>query len=256
MVALARMPLTRNRLPVKDDETPSTAADIRALADQAEAEAAEAEALAAAARARGPRHPVAPPGRSHRGQKRRSGQRRSRSKRKLPQKQTPQKKKPPQKQPRKKKKPQKQPRNSAPRNPPRNPRCSPKRPQKSTQRTPFRSKNRTPQRKNWKRLRLLTSRRVTRAKKVRPRSRPPLTLRPPMTNNRRDVGAACPVACTVPNGPRSWRSWPSSSSSPRWQPVCYMVQGASRCGAAAPARGRIRRRRTPGRRDIDIVGFQ
>jgi Mce-associated membrane protein len=37
---------------VKDDETPSTAADIRALADQAEAEAAEAEALAAAARAR------------------------------------------------------------------------------------------------------------------------------------------------------------------------------------------------------------
>lgn len=37
---------------MKDDETPSTAADIRALADQAEAEAAEAEALAAAARAR------------------------------------------------------------------------------------------------------------------------------------------------------------------------------------------------------------
>jgi Mce-associated membrane protein len=37
---------------VNDDETPSTAADIRALAEQAEAEAAEAEALAAAARAR------------------------------------------------------------------------------------------------------------------------------------------------------------------------------------------------------------
>ncbi|WP_162899260.1 hypothetical protein [Mycobacterium shigaense] len=35
-----------------DDEIPSTADDIRALADQAEAEAAEAEALAAAARAR------------------------------------------------------------------------------------------------------------------------------------------------------------------------------------------------------------
>lgn len=38
--------------PEDDDETPSTAADIRALAEQAEAEAAEAEALAAAARAR------------------------------------------------------------------------------------------------------------------------------------------------------------------------------------------------------------
>jgi Mce-associated membrane protein len=37
---------------VNDDEIPSTAADIRALAEQAEAEAAEAEALAAAARAR------------------------------------------------------------------------------------------------------------------------------------------------------------------------------------------------------------
>jgi Mce-associated membrane protein len=37
---------------VNEDETPSTAAEIRALADQAEAEAAEAEALAAAARAR------------------------------------------------------------------------------------------------------------------------------------------------------------------------------------------------------------
>jgi Mce-associated membrane protein len=38
--------------PVNEDETPGTAADIRALAEQAEAEAAEAEALAAAARAR------------------------------------------------------------------------------------------------------------------------------------------------------------------------------------------------------------
>jgi Mce-associated membrane protein len=37
---------------VNEDETPSTAADIRALAEQAEAEATEAEALAAAARAR------------------------------------------------------------------------------------------------------------------------------------------------------------------------------------------------------------
>jgi Mce-associated membrane protein len=37
---------------VNEDETPSTAAEIRSLADQAEAEAAEAEALAAAARAR------------------------------------------------------------------------------------------------------------------------------------------------------------------------------------------------------------
>jgi Mce-associated membrane protein len=39
-------------VPVNEDETPSTAAEIRALADQAEAEAQEAEALAAAARAR------------------------------------------------------------------------------------------------------------------------------------------------------------------------------------------------------------
>jgi Mce-associated membrane protein len=39
-------------VPVNEDETPSTAADMRALAEQAEAEAAEAEALAAAARAR------------------------------------------------------------------------------------------------------------------------------------------------------------------------------------------------------------
>jgi Mce-associated membrane protein len=39
-------------VPVNEDETPSTAAEIRALAEQAEAEAAEAEALAAAARAR------------------------------------------------------------------------------------------------------------------------------------------------------------------------------------------------------------
>ena len=39
-------------VPVNEDETPGTAADIRALAEQAEAEAAEAEALAAAARAR------------------------------------------------------------------------------------------------------------------------------------------------------------------------------------------------------------
>lgn len=38
--------------PVNDDESPQTAAEIRALAEQAEAEAAEAEALAAAARAR------------------------------------------------------------------------------------------------------------------------------------------------------------------------------------------------------------
>lgn len=37
---------------MNEDETPSTAADMRALAEQAEAEAAEAEALAAAARAR------------------------------------------------------------------------------------------------------------------------------------------------------------------------------------------------------------
>jgi Mce-associated membrane protein len=39
-------------VPVNEDESPSTVADIRALAEQAEAEAAEAEALAAAARAR------------------------------------------------------------------------------------------------------------------------------------------------------------------------------------------------------------
>ncbi|WP_177246824.1 hypothetical protein [Mycobacterium malmoense] len=37
---------------MNEDETPSTAAEIRAMAEQAEAEAAEAEALAAAARAR------------------------------------------------------------------------------------------------------------------------------------------------------------------------------------------------------------
>jgi Mce-associated membrane protein len=39
-------------VPVNEDEIPGTAAEIRALAEQAEAEAAEAEALAAAARAR------------------------------------------------------------------------------------------------------------------------------------------------------------------------------------------------------------
>ncbi len=39
-------------VPVNEDETPSNAAEIRALAEQAEAEAEEAEALAAAARAR------------------------------------------------------------------------------------------------------------------------------------------------------------------------------------------------------------
>lgn len=39
-------------VPVNEDKTPSTAAEIRALAEQAEAEAQEAEALAAAARAR------------------------------------------------------------------------------------------------------------------------------------------------------------------------------------------------------------
>lgn len=39
-------------VPVNEDETPSTAAEIRALAEQAEAEAEEAEALATAARAR------------------------------------------------------------------------------------------------------------------------------------------------------------------------------------------------------------
>jgi Mce-associated membrane protein len=38
--------------PVNEDEAPTTAADMRAMAEQAEAEAAEAEALAAAARAR------------------------------------------------------------------------------------------------------------------------------------------------------------------------------------------------------------
>jgi Mce-associated membrane protein len=38
--------------PVNESETPSTAAEMRALAEQAEAEAAEAEAVAAAARAR------------------------------------------------------------------------------------------------------------------------------------------------------------------------------------------------------------
>jgi len=39
-------------IPVNEDEAPSTAAEMRALAEEAEAEAAEAEALAAAARAR------------------------------------------------------------------------------------------------------------------------------------------------------------------------------------------------------------
>ena len=39
-------------VPVNDDDTPNTAAEMRSLADQAEAEATEAEALAAAARAR------------------------------------------------------------------------------------------------------------------------------------------------------------------------------------------------------------
>ena len=39
-------------VPVNEDEAPSTAAEMRALAEEAEAEAAEAEALAAAARAR------------------------------------------------------------------------------------------------------------------------------------------------------------------------------------------------------------
>lgn len=39
-------------VPVNEDDAPTTAADIRALAEQAEEEAAEAEALAAAARAR------------------------------------------------------------------------------------------------------------------------------------------------------------------------------------------------------------
>lgn len=39
-------------VPVNEDEIPSTAAEIRAMAEQAEAEATEAEALAAAARAR------------------------------------------------------------------------------------------------------------------------------------------------------------------------------------------------------------
>jgi len=51
------MPVRQNAADKKpgqlnEAETPSTAADIRALAEQAEAEAAEAEALAAAARAR------------------------------------------------------------------------------------------------------------------------------------------------------------------------------------------------------------
>ncbi len=45
-------PADTKSVPVNEDETPTTAADIRALAEQAEAEAAEAEALAAAARAR------------------------------------------------------------------------------------------------------------------------------------------------------------------------------------------------------------
>lgn len=45
-------PATTKPVPVNEDETPTTAADIRALAEAAEAEAAEAEALAAAARAR------------------------------------------------------------------------------------------------------------------------------------------------------------------------------------------------------------
>lgn len=45
-------PAKTKSVPVNEDETPTTAAEIRALADQAEAEAAEAEALAAAARAR------------------------------------------------------------------------------------------------------------------------------------------------------------------------------------------------------------
>ena len=39
-------------VPVNEDDTPNTAAEMRSLADQAEAEATEAEALAAAARAR------------------------------------------------------------------------------------------------------------------------------------------------------------------------------------------------------------
>jgi Mce-associated membrane protein len=39
-------------VPVNEDETPTTAAEMRALAEEAEAEAAEAEALAVAARAR------------------------------------------------------------------------------------------------------------------------------------------------------------------------------------------------------------
>lgn len=39
-------------VPVNEDETPNTAAEMRALAEEAEAEAAEAEALAVAARAR------------------------------------------------------------------------------------------------------------------------------------------------------------------------------------------------------------
>lgn len=47
-----RQNAAENSVPVNEDETPSTAAEIRALAEQAEAEADEAEALAAAARAR------------------------------------------------------------------------------------------------------------------------------------------------------------------------------------------------------------
>ncbi|WP_414686075.1 hypothetical protein [Mycobacterium sp.] len=48
----ARQNAAEKSVPVNEDETPSTAAEIRALAEQAEAEAEEAEALAAAARAR------------------------------------------------------------------------------------------------------------------------------------------------------------------------------------------------------------
>ncbi len=47
-----RQNVAEKSVPVNEDETPSTAAEIRALAEQAEAEAEEAEALAAAARAR------------------------------------------------------------------------------------------------------------------------------------------------------------------------------------------------------------
>jgi Mce-associated membrane protein len=45
-------PAKTKSVPVNEDEIPTTAAEIRALADEAEAEAAEAEALAVAARAR------------------------------------------------------------------------------------------------------------------------------------------------------------------------------------------------------------